>query len=146
MCEKTFIQSSDLISYQRIHSYEKPYKRSKCEKSFWHHLALSGHQRTHAGKKLYTCDICGKNFGQSSDLLVHQWSHTGEKLYLCSECDKCFSRSTNLIRHRMHTGEKPFVWSVKKLLVGNPILLATIELCRERPYKGNKCEKTYPHQ
>ncbi|XP_070624013.1 zinc finger protein 322-like [Bos indicus] len=107
---------------------EKPYKCSKCEKSFWHHLALSGHQRMHAGKKLYTCYICGKNFGQSSDLLVHQRSHTGEKLYLCSECDKCFSRSTNLIRHRTHTGEKPFVCSVKKLLVGNPILLATREL------------------
>ncbi|CAO2595470.1 Zinc finger protein 322 [Lemmus lemmus] len=29
MCEKAFIQSSDLISHQRIHHYEKPYKCSK---------------------------------------------------------------------------------------------------------------------
>ncbi|XP_067321695.1 zinc finger protein 208-like [Anolis sagrei] len=136
-CEKSFIQSSHLVTPERFHTGQEPYRFQECGKYFTqntHHIDhwkshtegkpyqcqecgkcfasrshLVSHKRVHTGEKPYQCQECGKYFASSSALVCHKRLHTGEKPYQCQECGKCFAYSSHLVSHkRLHTGEKPY--------------------------------------
>lgn len=52
-----------------------------CEKAFVQKSDLTAHRRIHTDEKSYKCDICEKAFGQKSSLTIHRRIHTGEKPY-----------------------------------------------------------------
>lgn len=53
----------------------------------------------------YTCPQCFKRFSRPSNLKIHSYSHTGERPFVCSvkDCGRSFSVRSNMKRHmRIH--------------------------------------------
>uniref|UniRef100_A0A3B3YZ89 C2H2-type domain-containing protein n=1 Tax=Poecilia mexicana TaxID=48701 RepID=A0A3B3YZ89_9TELE len=91
------------------HTGEKPFACKLCDKSFINSSNLICHMRTHTGEKPFSCGTCGKAYRDRSNLVRHMRTHTGEKPYSCRVCGKSYSGSSQLAYHiTTHTGEKPF--------------------------------------
>ncbi|XP_032997779.1 uncharacterized protein LOC117042339 [Lacerta agilis] len=124
-CGQAFKTKASLLSHQKTHSGEGPYKCSFCGERFTAKKALASHQRGHAEKRGYKhpssrkhpkaylrerpfeCPECGKHFQQKGTLTAHLNSHTAERPYRCPECEKAFTRKEHLNRHRKsHVREK----------------------------------------
>ena len=83
----------------RYHTGEKPFKCNMCEKKFVNSSEIKVHQRSHTGLKPYKCKICEKEFTTLSKMKTHKHSHSGEKPFECDICQKPFSRK-NLNIHK----------------------------------------------
>lgn len=60
----------------------------------------------------YICETCGKNYHDRTSLAIHIRFHTGERPFICSvkDCNKGFAAEVNLKAHlRSHSGEKLYV-------------------------------------
>nr|XP_060616482.1 zinc finger protein 501-like [Anolis sagrei ordinatus] len=106
-CTTCCFHNSQLELSQSGHAENKVYQCDVCQKYFVQKSNLAKHQRVHTGEKPYKCQDCGKGFAQKPHLARHQRIHTGEKPYKCQECEKCFIQKVGLSKHqKIHTGEK----------------------------------------
>ena len=62
----------------QYHTGEKPFKCNMCEKKFVNSSEIKVHQRSHTGFKPYKCKICEKEFTTISKMKTHKHSHSGE--------------------------------------------------------------------
>jgi uncharacterized Zn-finger protein len=104
ICKKSFMSRSHLSYHKKMHTGEKPYKKTISLSSI-----LTNHTKVHTDEKPYECQICKKSFSLNNNLVMHRRVHTGEKSYEYEICKKTYSQSCSLSQHkRIHTGEKPF--------------------------------------
>ncbi|XP_067321374.1 zinc finger protein 345-like isoform X1 [Anolis sagrei] len=145
-CGQCIVQSSSLVSHQRIHTGEHPYRCPDCGKCFSSSSSLVRHKRVHTGEKPYQCQECGKCFAANSDLVSHKRLHTGEKPYQCQECGKCFADRSALTKHkRLHTGEKPYPCQEcgKSFSCSSHLMRHKRLHTGEKPYQCQECEKCF---
>ncbi|XP_043923733.1 zinc finger protein 1-like [Protopterus annectens] len=109
VCGKTFADKRYLIGHQLGHTGEKPYKCTICDNRFIYKSSMLSHQNIHMAKKPYKCPICGKEFTQKGNMKQHQHVHSGHKPYKCTICDKSFVWKRTMEMHEsIHTGQKPY--------------------------------------
>uniref|UniRef100_A0A8D1Y710 Krueppel-like factor 17 n=1 Tax=Sus scrofa TaxID=9823 RepID=A0A8D1Y710_PIG len=76
-CGKAYMKCSHLVSHQRKHTGDRPYKCTweACTWSFFHSLELGRHTRIHTRYRPHKCDQCSQQFMRSDHLRQHQRTH-----------------------------------------------------------------------
>lgn len=100
ICGKAFVQKSNLIYHEQIHTPERPYKCAEYGKAFTQRSVLTRPQGVHTGEKPYKCDECGKTFRQRSDLSKHQRIHSRSGPCKCNKCGELFRQNSTLNHHQ----------------------------------------------
>lgn len=85
------------------------------------HTSQAGQARASARRKRHRCPFCTVVCSNMGQLRGHLRCHTGERPFVCSvkECSRKFARNEELTRHkRIHSGIRPFVCEVCKKSFG----------------------------
>ena len=125
-CMTTYDNATALVSHiQEKHSKKTrepsmPETSIRAQKSPTAVRKGAGHQ-TSTRPRQYLCDVCGKSYTQSSHLWQHLRFHQGIKPFVCphEECGRRFTIRPDLNDHirKCHTGERPFLWFVKIIIL-----------------------------
>ena len=147
-CHKQFVQKSDLVHHQHVHSEAGLFTCHKCEKSFQQSRSLSEHLRSsHSDSRPFMCDTCGAGFECRWRLTRHRRSHTGERPYACNTCDLAFAQKWLLTNHqRTHSGERPYKCELCGLTFAQNSVLFVHKRTHsgEKPYICEHCGKRFP--
>lgn len=101
-CGTKFRQSCHLLVHiKKYHGSEKLFSCQLCEKGFVNRSELRVHTRSHSAERPFSCVQCGRTFKRRSHVSVHvKRAHTCEKPFLCKICGKRFVVISDLSSHR----------------------------------------------
>ena len=166
-CDKSFDQSSHLLTNVKVHSGREPYRCYPCTKSFAQSSNLKTRLKIHTGEKPYMCSMCAKSSVmclaatfKSSHLweilllftvykvvctvvcpAAHLKIHS-EKVFRCSQCTESFSLSGALLkRSKIHTGEN-LDGSVPFALRSHYLQVHVRFHSSEKPFSCSHCTKS----
>ena len=73
VCSKRFQAPCHLVTHERVHNGERPFKCGFCKAAFTQQGHLTTHVRgVHMGERPFKCDVCQKTFSRSSDRNKHR--------------------------------------------------------------------------
>ena len=70
-CGKSFAQKRELITHDKTHTGERPYKCSSCDSTFTKSVHGNRHTNIHTEGIPHVCMLCGKGFIQRSNMVIH---------------------------------------------------------------------------
>ncbi|KAM7287994.1 zinc finger protein 358-like isoform X2 [Ixodes scapularis] len=71
VCNRGFLQGSDLKRHRLVHSTECRFRCAVCERTFSDRSSRNRHQREHDPMQCYVCTMCGTTFKRTSKLRGH---------------------------------------------------------------------------
>ncbi|KAM7312661.1 zinc finger protein 358-like isoform X4 [Ixodes scapularis] len=71
VCNRGFLQGSDLKRHRLVHSAECRFRCAVCERTFSDRSSRNRHQREHDPMQCYVCTMCGTTFKRTSKLRGH---------------------------------------------------------------------------
>ncbi|CAN8031036.1 unnamed protein product [Ixodes persulcatus] len=71
VCDRGFLQGSDLNRHRLVHSTECRFRCAVCERTFSDRSSRNRHQREHDPTQCYVCTMCGTTFKRTSKLRCH---------------------------------------------------------------------------
>jgi len=148
ICDFKGESQQDLVNHLECHRTPgKPYHCQVCSMKFRSKRELTVHLPKHSDSFGYMCTICNKGFKWKQVWKVHMSSHSESNILLCSICGFSTKHKSTMETHQnRHTG-KDFVCTVTgcsfKTARKQNLKQHIKNHNNERPYKCDKCEKTF---
>ena len=101
VCSKRFRDKHGLVTHERVHNGDRPFKCGFCKWAFMSNSNLTRHVRgVHMGERRFACHMCDRAFASSGERTRHMRVHTGERPFKCDVCQKTFGDISVRNRHR----------------------------------------------
>ncbi|XP_044731675.1 zinc finger protein OZF-like [Chrysoperla carnea] len=154
LCNKVLSDIYSLKAHKLIHSNQKLVSCDRCDESFRTKPELKNHiRKAHTRiEKNITCHVCGKSV-RKKHLSVHMSIHKEREKVTCNICSKQFLQQSTLDHHIKHVHENQIHKRNHLCNICGHAMRTPKELrihllihTNERPYKCDRCDKTYRRQ
>ncbi|XP_019885783.2 zinc finger protein 665 isoform X2 [Ooceraea biroi] len=150
VCNKTFLQQSNLKMHMASHGKIKPDKEYPCDvcgKVLNHPSSVVYHKEAeHNNGRRFVCNKCDKSFKHKQLLQRHQLVHSDDRPHVCTACNASFKTKANLINHQStHTGEKKYFCEICKQQFAHKTSLTLHYRWHSghKPYTCKVCQKSF---
>ena len=90
---KRFSQNYYLVTHQRTHNGEKPFKFDQCDKRLLRIVILQNIREDTRGKSHINVTIVANFFSEKLNIVYHNKTNTGETPFQFDLCDKSYTES-----------------------------------------------------
>jgi len=138
-----FVCSNKLQKHLKVQMKVKPFSCWQCDKSFDQSSHLLTNVKVHSGREPYRCYPCTKSFAQSSNLKTRLKIHTGEKPYMCSMCVKSSVMCLAATFKSSHLWEILLLFTVYKVVCTVVCPAAHLKIHSEKVFRCSQCTESF---